>query len=480
MVALALIEGDHSVFGMLALTPIGYSRVMSDSKEPSSSGGNAPGPAASVSDLTKSGRSIREQSREESQGLEKPPTATLQIDEGACRVLLAFDVGMSIDLAGATRLLTAARRPETIRHRRRTPEYFGFENVPVQVPQEGTAIKIDQFETLPCAELVLFEFGAIGVRYELLLSGRFESLVGLSSSLYEHPGLLADARGRVERLLREIEPAVRKPQIAGFVEDYVIVHLKRVSILDQGGGQPGVSRAVPSDKAANGAAGFITEMLGESSGLAARVLRAESGPLSRSEVADAISARVSYRPNDLLLIDYNGAILVSDGESGDDVSDVIAVLEYANIELLEMRYLDHRLDTAMEQVSAAEALRQARGFRVWWPAALGGGMSRGEGRRSPESIAELQIDGARLFEEVNNSLKLLGDQYLARVYRLASERLHLPEWDAAILRKLDTLESVYQKMSDFRTSRRLETLEWIVILLIAFEVVMSLVRGECG
>ena len=39
----------------------------------------------------------------------------------------------------------------------------------------------------------------------------------------------------------------------------------------------------------------------------------------------------------------------------------------------------------------------------------------------------MQVESAVLFEGVNNALKLLGDQYLARVYRLASQRFHLEE-----------------------------------------------------
>jgi hypothetical protein len=88
-------------------------------------------------------------------------------------------------------------------------------------------------------------------------------------------------------------------------------------------------------------------------------------------------------------------------------------------------------------------------------------------------IAQLQVDGALLFERVTNTLKLLGDQYLARVYRLASQRFHLEAWDASILRKLETLESIYDKMSDRTTTRRMEVLEWIIIVLIAVSIVLS-------
>jgi hypothetical protein len=89
-------------------------------------------------------------------------------------------------------------------------------------------------------------------------------------------------------------------------------------------------------------------------------------------------------------------------------------------------------------------------------------------------IAELQVDSALIFERVTNTLKLLGDQYLARVYRLVSQRFHLEEWDASILRKLETLENIYGKMSDRAATRRMEVMEWIIIMLIALSIAVSL------
>jgi uncharacterized Rmd1/YagE family protein len=74
---------------------------------------------------------------------------------------------------------------------------------------------------------------------------------------------------------------------------------------------------------------------------------------------------------------------------------------------------------------------------------------------------------------VTNTLKLLGDQYLARVYRLVSQRFHLEDWDASILRKLETLESIYGKMSDRAGTRRMELLEWIIIVLITISIAVS-------
>ena len=46
---------------------------------------------------------------------------------------------------------------------------------------------------------------------------------------------------------------------------------------------------------------------------------------------------------------------------------------------------------------------------------------------------------------------------------------------AGILRKLDTLDSIYQKIHDHASTQRMEVLEWIIIVLIAFSMVMPFV-----
>ena len=90
-------------------------------------------------------------------------------------------------------------------------------------------------------------------------------------------------------------------------------------------------------------------------------------------------------------------------------------------------------------------------------------------------LALLQLDGAILFEQVTNALKLVGEQYLARVYSLASRRFHLAEWDASITRKLQTIDGIYGKMADRAAGKRLELLEWIIIVLFAVSLALSIV-----
>jgi hypothetical protein len=97
--------------------------------------------------------------------------------------------------------------------------------------------------------------------------------------------------------------------------------------------------------------------------------------------------------------DWNASLLFD--SEGDDTRKV---LEFANVELLEMRYLAQKMDRALDQ--AHETLSK----RAWNLPRMLGSFSADLRR-----VAELQIDNAILFEGVNNALKLLGDQYLARV-----------------------------------------------------------------
>jgi hypothetical protein len=304
------------------------------------------------------------------------------------------------------------------------------------VTEEADPVTLGPFTTLPAVDMLVYDFGALSVCYTIPLRGSFADLLTLSESLYDNAALLADSRQRVVHLVSVIRSAVTRAAIADFVETYSIFE---ISSLDP---------PLPPD--------VIFESHAHET---AQILRSERAALSTEEVRDATAHRISFGPDDLAVIDWEAAILFDR-----DAVDVRDVLEFANVELLEMRWLDQQLDAALDR--AYEALSRQTWRRLVTPGGTGTDVRR---------IGAMQVESAILFEGVNNALKLLGDQYLARVYRLASERFHLAEWDGSILRKLETLESIYQKMSDFASTRRMEVLEWIIILLITFSIVLPFI-----
>jgi hypothetical protein len=361
----------------------------------------------------------------------------VQIEEGAALVWFAYDLGHQIDLDRAQQRVAAGVEREQIRHEHRAPPYFQFEPAPLRIADDAPPIALGALATDGHVEATLYDFGAVSIAYRIPMGPRsLEQLADLAGTLDDNPQLLADSRDRVERLLRQLGDAIENPRIADLVEDYTVFHARRWS--------PPVEPA---------------RIVDEHRAIIARILRCEREPMSPGELDDALQVRLAYGVNDDVVIDWNGAFVFDAlGE------DTLAVLEFANVELLEMRFLDDRLDAALEQSHAVVRARRRSPF----------GRPR-DVAESMRRIARLQIESAILFESVNNAIKLLGDQFLARLYRLAARRLHLDEWDANILRKLETIENIYEKLSDESSTRRMELLEWIVIILITLEIVFSFV-----
>jgi len=362
--------------------------------------------------------------------------ADLTIARGTCYPLFAYDAAYAIDLDAAERRVLAAKERQTVKSKRRAPAFFEYRPPPLRVTQEGVPVAVGSYRTAPSVEVVLYDFGAVSVSYAIPIEGPLTVLPQLSADLWGNQELMADSRAQVERLLRTLGDAAIRPRIADFVEDYCVFQ-------------------VEAFRDACDAALLWTEH----AGLVAQILRAAPASLSQQEVGDAIASRLSFGPSDATFIDTDGA-LIFDPE-GDDVR---AVLEFANTQLLEMRFLDTQLDEALER--AYGLVLRSRRLRLLPPYGPGS-----------EQLAQLQLDSAILFEQVTNALKLIGEQYLARVYGLVSRRFRINDWDAAITRKLQTLESIYAKLADRAATRRMETLEWIIILLIAASIVISLVAG---
>ena len=111
---------------------------------------------------------------------------------------------------------------------------------------------------------------------------------------------------------------------------------------------------------------------------------------------------------------------------------------------------------------------------IWIAAAPDHSMAAGLDRAEQRADFAHAARRRDLFERVSNAPKLLGDQFLARVYRLAALRFHVGEWNGGILRKLETLEDFYEQLHGKAAGRRLELLEWIIIILIFVEIVLPL------
>jgi hypothetical protein len=348
--------------------------------------------------------------------------------QGTCRALYALDVARGIGLKRAAERLTTSR-PTAFHHKQRLPGEPGTPP-PLRLTWSAVAPTEPRVANAGEPEVTVYEQGAVCISWPIPFDGSLEDLVELSVLLYDNAELTRRSREIAREVLEALGDAAVRPRLAPQIEDYVVFE----ALPPRAGGMA-LLRGTPSDLA--------------------RVLRAEVLQLSEQEVADALAHPVAYGVDDVCLVDWLAAFLV-----GNETGDERMVLELATVELLELRLLDAQLDTEIEE--AYQYLGRRHGLFT----------SLAQRRRESERVARMQADGAFLHEGIDNALKLFGDDYLARLYRQAGERFHFNDWDASIQRKLDMLRGFHDSLAGTTAHRRAEVLEWIIIVLIAVEIVL--------
>jgi hypothetical protein len=353
---------------------------------------------------------------------------------GALHVYIAFDWGEEIDLDLARRSIAA--ETEELMRRRRTPSSFGYRPSPLRIPLP------QQSEQLPSlgqcdisAEATVFDFGGVSVALKFPFALSAPALIHLAGWLAQPEPLIQKARTLLEPLFEKLRPAIHKPVWKeSFSEEFFVFQFPAEEVL-----------------ASNGLLKVDRHWL-------AGLLRLEASRLSDAEVEESLGRALSYSPNDLFIPDWASAVLADQ-----DCEETLQVIEFANLQLLEYRFIDSRLDDDMRNAYKLSG-RSTRGWLPFW---------RSHARRL-RMVGELKVEAEQWFERTGNALKLVGDQYLARAYHRLAERFHLKEWEESIVRKLGAIEGIYRVLADQAATYRAEFLEIIVILLITLEIVTSL------
>ncbi len=352
-------------------------------------------------------------------------------------VLFAFDVGYEIDLERVNKLLRSSPLQPLI-HKKPTPNYLQYSRVP-QVLNLGS-FEQKFFGRAGQVQATVFDFGAVSIAYRWLLESphslKLEDLPGLSQQLFQSR-LEEQARVQLQTLVEKIRPAIVRPEISTLVEDYYLFIFEKFDQLLS-----------------------AEALLNQYSPVLAQTLRFDLQTLSTQQQKEALSQPISYYVNDLVLIDWNAAIIYDQ-----DYSDTLSVLELVNIALLEAHYIDSQLD---QRVREYEGLLHKR---AKWPIPL-----RRPYQKTLKELAQLRIDYSLLAERADNALKLIGDLYLARIHSAAASRFYLHEWETDISRKLEIIGELYQLLNDRVETAQSQTLELVVIILILIEIIMGLVR----
>lgn len=341
----------------------------------------------------------------------------------------AFEVGYGINLQKCLVTLKQAS-PKGAPKSKRAPINFGLDHQPVVWEQEGGTVVLGKQPITFRKSVTLYDFGVISCAISFDFVGTLEAWRDIAIHVHESKVVQELIRETLAQVLSVVSTAIEDHRVSHLEENYIVFQMNpEKNVLPH-------------------------EVLQKEGQMLAQIIRGESIPLSPEERDEALRRQVSYTYDDLAMIDWAAALILDES-----AQDTISVLEIANAELLEMRYLDHRLDLLLE-----ESYRRIKSNAISWREFL---RPYGKGFKK---LAETMADAAAEFETVNNAIKLTNDQYLARVYRLAGERFHLKAFEADISRKIESLWNIHNVFIDRAMNRRVEALEWIIIILIAVEL----------
>jgi hypothetical protein len=280
-----------------------------------------------------------------------------------------------------------------------------------------------------------YDFGVISIAFEIPVPGgaTFEELEAVTRELDEDRTIDALAREHALQLMESLGASVVSPEIKeDFVEDYAVFYVEEL-----GGGMS--ARDLPGAYDAS------------------RLLLYEPRELSAFTKEETLRHSFSYYPEDLVILHVDNALIIDPSGS----SDLPDILEFANAQILELRYYDRVIDNELKWFYAELASRRGVSlFRLR------------EYERLARKITRTVTDITEVTERVHNSLKVTEDIYYARIYRTMMAILRSDDWEDSTREKLRIVMNTYEMLHDEITIKRGYAVELGILMLIAIDIAL--------
>jgi hypothetical protein len=358
--------------------------------------------------------------------LRQEPVAEPSV-HGSLLVLMQFDVCEEIRLDHLREIFGARRQEASFKHP--APGYVRYERPPVVETIEPLVLETG--ERLE-GQIKFYDYGVVSLIFELPFSGDWDTLVQLASRWVWNSDFDRFASRIARQKLDRAAPAIIKPYKDWLSEDYFIFHVREAA------GRPSAA-----------------DLLARHGAQIAQVVRGETAQLSEGERQEILQSRISYYPNDLAVIGWNGAFIY-DTAAGAETA--IQLLEYANSQLLEFRHYDELMTRQLANVY--DSLEDGTGILKRWRMA-----------HRAENLHTVLLDVMELTERVDNAIKFLSDMFSARLYRLAAAKVGVPDYKDLVNEKLRTAQELYRFMVDQFHQGRAFALELMVVIILIIDLI---------
>jgi hypothetical protein len=319
------------------------------------------------------------------------------------------------------------------------PPYLRFERPPVVEPTASIILSTGE-----CVEgsTKYYDYGVVSIELELAFDCEWDYLIPKSNQWIGATELENRATELLRTALKRIRPALVKPYETWLQEDYYVIQL--METFGEDGNR------------------LSAEELLKSHGVEiAQLVRGESTFLSDAERQEVLQSSISYSRADLLVVGWGGALVY---DAPGRAATTIQLLEYANTQLLELRYYDTLLTKLLEGVY--RSLERKGSILPAWRLS-----------REAAGLNTIRLDVMELTEKVDNAVKFLSDMFYARLYNLIAAKVGVPDYRRLVDQKLRTAGELYRFMVDQFNQTRSFVLELVVVIILIIDLVF-LFRGK--
>src|SRR3989344_5061090 len=184
-------------------------------------------------------------------------------------------------------------------------------------------------------------------------------------------------------------------------------------------------------------------------------LKSEPLSLDEKEVSYTLESQIKYAKDDLVIIDWDGALVF---EPTGQIEPIVELIELANYQLLRYRMLDADLNKRLQRVGKLVRTSTPKRALSW----------NREMNTAFEEVIHLRVQSIAEFDAIDRDIKMIGDWYYARLYDLAGRKYKFAEWRRSIKEKLESLEGVYGIISENFSVSKFHYFEMVQIILFFF------------
>ncbi len=358
----------------------------------------------------------------------------IKVNKGKILVYRVFDIGSEIDLEKVEALFEDKKLKERFKLDRKHIMSLVISKSPVSVHLGPVDLKLT--DTVFTSELVakVWHFGTVSLCFQIPIEPgtKWNDLIKIASGIEKDKEIDDVAIQKAKEFQSDIRAAIPVlTEFWGLHEDYVTYFVQEF----------------------DGLTGPLTT-LSEQADLAALLLAESNDMLADSIKKNTIENWYQYYKDDIVVLDWNSALVVEPNGS----MDVPLVIEFALNQLLEMRYYDGLLDERLNTLYNAVVGRKKGIFSKQYS-------------KLAEEAGQMYLEISEIVENVENSFKAVGDFYLAQIFRASSKRFRFDDWKKSIDDKLGNLAEVSKLLHSEVNESRNQLMEMIIILLIAIEVI---------